>query len=144
MSTLPDESFASIIQWVKENIIVGEILGSPLTSTEKKFAKEVGIKNIDRIRVLKVNAIRPLPDELQEIAELYLNTDNSAGITFGHVIFTIKNCDFYNELVKHELIHVLQVERCGGLEKFLQEYISQVLLHGYENAPMEIEARNHG
>lgn len=139
---LPDESFASIVQWVKENILVGEIMGKPLLPFQKDFARKIGIQKVDSIRVLVVNAIRPLPDELQEIAEVYLNTDRSAGITFGHVIF-VKSHSLTSELIRHELSHVLQVERCGGLEEFLKEYISQVLMHGHENAPMEIEARSN-
>lgn len=138
---LTHEDFQVIFQWIKENILVGEILGRTLSSLEKEFASNIGIKKVDRIRVLSVNAIRPLPESLQEVAERYLNTDISSGITFGHVIFVRKDYEgIFNSLVKHELTHVLQVERLGGWKNFIEEYIKEVIQHGYEKAPMEIEA----
>lgn len=42
--------------------------------------------------------------------------------------------------MKHERVHVAQIERMGRL-KFLAVYAWLLLRHGYQQHPMEIEAR---
>src|SRR2546430_8971806 len=42
-------------------------------------------------------------------------------------------------LIAHELVHVLQYHRLGGVLPFLQTYICQCATVGYPNAPLELE-----
>jgi hypothetical protein len=47
------------------------------------------------------------------------------------------------ELIVHELIHVLQYERFGGIEGFLKAYMPEILPpQRYEEGPLEEEATN--
>lgn len=43
----------------------------------------------------------------------------------------------------HELRHVYQYERLGGVREFLDTYIDEVLRYGYASAPLEVDARKH-
>lgn len=44
-------------------------------------------------------------------------------------------------LLVHELTHVAQFERLGGVEEFLREYLTQCVRDGYWNSDLEQEAR---
>jgi hypothetical protein len=44
-------------------------------------------------------------------------------------------------LLVHELTHVAQFERLGGIENFLREYLTQCVRDGYWESEMELEAR---
>ncbi len=44
------------------------------------------------------------------------------------------------KLIAHELVHVAQYERCGGMRNFLSAYIAECSTFGYSAAPMEREA----
>jgi hypothetical protein len=44
----------------------------------------------------------------------------------------------------HELTHVAQVERLGGLRPFLSEYLFQCMVHGYAGSAFEQEAYRNG
>src|SRR3954471_5712531 len=43
-------------------------------------------------------------------------------------------------LIAHELVHVMQYERLGGVRPFLREYIADCLRCGYSGAGLELEA----
>ena len=40
----------------------------------------------------------------------------------------------------HELVHVMQYERLGGVRPFLRAYVYECLRFGYAAAPLELEA----
>lgn len=64
-----------------------------------------------------------------------------AGITlppFG--IYILQNRINDNRLIKHELAHWNQY-KCMGLLRFYSTYIFYHFRYGYQNNPMEIEAR---
>lgn len=46
------------------------------------------------------------------------------------------------ELLKHEMVHWRQYQRLG-LARYYVEYLAQYLQHGYDNHPMEREARQN-
>ena len=61
-------------------------------------------------------------------------------MTFGHGIL-LKNGAVDRRLVAHELVHVMQYERFGGIEAFLKEYVQEVVIDpGYLHGPLEQEA----
>jgi predicted SprT family Zn-dependent metalloprotease len=61
-------------------------------------------------------------------------------MTFGHGI-VIKNGSHGRGLIAHELAHVMQYERFGGIDTFLKEYIKEVSFPPrYPHGPLEREA----
>jgi Domain of unknown function (DUF4157) len=89
----------------------------------------------------------PLPNDL-ELRKLALQSDLitpfTRGMTFGHGI-VLKDGLYDRRLIAHELGHVLQYERFGGIEPFLKAYISEVLFPPYyPNGPLEKEAEQSG
>jgi hypothetical protein len=93
-------------------------------------------------RIFVLNSI-PLPTDpglKQLVEETELITDKTSGITFGHGI-VLKNGAIDRRLVAHELVHVMQYEKFGGIEAFLKEYVKEVAFPpGYPHGPLEREA----
>lgn len=134
-------------QWAQEIIVVGETMGRALDAEELRFAKDVGVNDVDAVRILEVYEFREFPKDIREIAEKTLNIKNSIGMTLGHLIL-IRKGHYSARLLRHELRHVHQVEEIEEIEKakdlkpFFAAYIAQLMTFGYKDSPMEIDARN--
>jgi len=63
------------------------------------------------------------------------------GVTLPWSIYILPERIEDKALRMHELIHAEQIERMGVL-RFYLVYLYQVIRYGYQNAPLEIEARN--
>jgi len=118
--------------------------GEPLSDTGLKLAAAVGVSDAARIRVSTVSAL-PLPDDpdLRQVAlEVGLLGPNMIGLTLGYGIYV---CDGHmnNRLISHECRHVHQYEVAGTIESYLPIYLRQIAVHGYHDAPFEIDAREH-
>ena len=50
------------------------------------------------------------------------------------------DCWRVRALIAHELVHVMQYERFGGILPFLRQYLSECLTIGYPEALLEQEA----
>jgi hypothetical protein len=88
-------------------------------------ARRAGVQDPARVRVLVVDRI-PLPDdgELAEAArQAQIITDASRGVAIGHGIIIRADSWQNRELLLHQLVHVAQCERSGGLESFVREYL---------------------
>lgn len=112
-------------QWAKiqEELILK--YGVPLAPAQIADAERAGVQDSSRVRVLVVDRI-PLPDdeELAEAARLaQIITDASRGVAIGHGIVIRADSWKSRELLLHQLIHVAQCERSGGLEAFVGEYL---------------------
>jgi hypothetical protein len=46
-------------------------------------------------------------------------------------------------LLSHELRHVYQYEAAGSIAAFLLNYLWQIATAGYEECPLELDARAH-
>jgi hypothetical protein len=117
--------------------------GVPLDDDQQIDAYLIGVKNITKVRILKVNKI-PVPgnSELSRfIEESRLISPRTIGFAFRYGILI--RSDFWNnrKLMIHELCHTMQVERAGNFEKFLEEYLTECITHGYPKGPLEQEAR---
>jgi hypothetical protein len=116
--------------------------GHRLSPEHRKDAEAIGVRQLDDVRIIALGKI-PLPSDpgLRQLArETGLITDRTVGITFGHGIL-LKNGAVDRRLVAHELVHVLQSERFGGVEAFLKQYVKEVAFDpGYPNGPLEQEA----
>jgi hypothetical protein len=114
--------------------------GVPLTAEALEFARRLEIVEPEGIRVLEVNRVpTPVPHPVVRLAEKWgLPVVNPAGMTLGRGIYVLPG---YQWLIPHELVHVEQYQRLGGIEPFMRVYLKECLLHGYFAAPLEVEAR---
>jgi hypothetical protein len=112
-------------QWAKtqEAFILQQ--GVPLTAAQTADARRAGVQDPTRVRVLVVDRI-PLP-ETKELAEAakkaQIITDASRGVAIGHGIIIRADSWKNRELFLHQLVHVAQCERSGGLDSFVTEYL---------------------
>jgi len=114
-------------QWAKaqEEFILAR--GASLGPQHTADARRVGVQDCSRVKVLVVDRI-PLPDnkELAEAARrTHIITDASRGVTIGHGIIIRADCWGDRELILHQLVHVAQCERSGGLEPFVPQYLCE-------------------
>jgi len=112
-------------QWAKaqEEFILAH--GVPLGPRHTADARRVGVHDCSRVKVLVVHHI-PLPDneELAKVAkQTYIITEASRGVAIGHGIIIRADCWGDRELILHQLVHVAQCERSGGLESFVEQYL---------------------
>jgi hypothetical protein len=112
-------------QWAKiqETFILER--GTPLGARYSADARRVGVQDCSRVKVLIVDRI-PMPEN-EELAEAarrrHIITNASRGVTIGHGIIIRADSWGDRELMLHQLVHVAQCERSGGLEAFVQQYL---------------------
>ena len=88
-------------------------------------AKLAGVRKPARVRVLVVDRIS-LPDDpqLAEASErIGIITEDTRCMGFGYAL--IIRVDAWNdrELILHNLVHIAQCERSGGLAQWCREYL---------------------
>jgi hypothetical protein len=116
--------------------------GVSLSAGEIADACAIGVKEPDRVRLLRIETIpRPTQPQLRAacVAIDFL-TPAKGGLTLGHGIFIRSDCWRDRSLIVHELVHVAQYERFGGILPFLRSYLFECLTVGYSAAPLEQEA----
>ena len=89
-------------------------------------ARRAGVQDCERVRVLVVDRI-PLPEnsELAEAARrTRIITADTRCVGFGHAIIIRAEAWGDRELLVHNLVHIAQCERSGGLEQWVQYYLS--------------------
>jgi len=129
-------------QWATEQKQRVLFEGVPLSETELADAKSIGVKNPDRVRLLRTDSI-PVPAHRAlraAVSSLNFLTGAPRGLALEHGIFVRSDCWRDRALIAHELVHTAQYQRLGGVVPFLQTYIAQCAAVGYENAPLELEA----
>ena len=99
--------------------------GVPLSEKEVDDARSVGVREPERIRLLQVKTIpRPSQPQLKAACDtIDFLTPATRGLTLGCGIFIRSNCWGDRLLVVHELAHVAQYERLGGILPFLRKYL---------------------
>jgi hypothetical protein len=125
----------------QEQLILKKGVG--LTEAQMADARRIGVAARERVRLLQVEEI-PLPEHpgLRAAArEAGLLTPETAGLTLGYGIFIRSPFWETRKLIVHELVHVSQYEKLGGLEPFLSKYLWECVTLGYAQAPMEYEAQ---
>jgi hypothetical protein len=129
-------------QWAreKEKRILRD--GLPLDPHSLHDARALGVLRPDRVRWLKVECIpRPETEILKAACDaIDFLGPGTQGLTLGYGIFIRHDCAGVRALMGHELVHVAQYERLGGIEAFLQQYLMECLSLGYEESPLEREA----
>jgi len=113
------------IQWAKaqEEFILTR--GSSLGPAALADALRLGVQDSARVRLLVVDRI-PLPVD-ERLAEAsrsnHIITEACRGVAIGHGIIIRADCWGDRELLTHQLVHVAQCERSGGLEFFVEKYL---------------------
>jgi hypothetical protein len=116
--------------------------GVPLSEQEIRDARAIGVQSRDRVRLLRVAPIpRPSQPQLRAACDaIDFLTPATRGLTLGHGIFIRSDCWRDRLLVVHELAHIAQYERLGGILPFLRRYLFECLTVGYSASPLELEA----
>jgi hypothetical protein len=101
--------------------------GVPLDPRQIEDARRVGVQDSSQVRLLVVDRI-PLPDDPQ-LAEAarhgQIITDASRAVTIGHGIIIRADSWGDRELILHQLVHIAQCERSGGLDGFVEKYLCE-------------------
>jgi hypothetical protein len=116
--------------------------GVPLSEKQMADAKAIGVRNPERVRLLRVDSV-PVPvHPMLKAAAASINFVTSApsGLALENGIFVRADHWRDRELIAHELAHIAQYQRLGGVLPFLQTYITQCATVGYQQAPLELEA----
>jgi hypothetical protein len=116
--------------------------GAPLSEAELADAKVIGVREPQRIRLLKLDCV-PAPAHPMlkaAAAAIQFLTPATCGLALRYGIFVRSDCWRDRALIAHELVHVMQYERLGGILPFLREYLYQCVTIGYPEAPLEQEA----
>ncbi|BCU77438.1 hypothetical protein [Luteolibacter sp. LG18] len=136
---LADALTLAVTPWAahQERRILRE--GRPLSAPEHAMAAELGVIRPDRVRILHLDPIpAPVPPWMVRLARRCgLPVFEPTGMTLGHGIFATHQS---MDLIRHELHHVAQFERLGGIAPFLRRYLFECLTEGYAAAPLEMEA----
>jgi hypothetical protein len=103
------------------------------------IAKQAGIRNIEKIKILYVDKIEFTDLKNMSLLEEYnFNFENARGLTLGYCIILQKSAP--TEVLLHELRHVAQSELFEDLEQFVTVYVKEILKYGYGNGPLEKDA----
>lgn len=137
---LTEEQFGLVFAWVDGLVSLAEQGGRPLTDDERVLANNVGVSQVDKIRIHEVETMPQPPVGLMHLAAVYLDPAFAAGLTLDHVVLILKG-QMSDRLLRHEFCHVRQVEELGGVKPFLLKYIEEIIKYGYEKSPLEVEAR---
>lgn len=141
------ENFMQLIplasQWIAEQEALALEKGIPLNEDQQIDAFLAGVKDPTKVRVLKVEQI-PFP--AAPILEKALNetgllNHGTIGLSLRYGIFIRDDHWTDRRVLVHELVHTMQYERLGGIDRFLEQYVAECIQYGYQSAPMEQEAR---
>ena len=119
-------------------------LGAPLSEQELDVARLVGVREPERVRVLQVPSV-PMPYSLALRAaaiQAGMFGPHVHGMTLGYGIFLA--AEYVSlRLLSHELRHVFQFEQAASFDEFMTNYLTQIVTVGYDDAPLEVDARAH-
>lgn len=130
------------VQWAMEQQQRVLCEGVPLSKNEMADAKAIGVRNPQRVRLLRVDSI-PVPSNptlKAAAASINFITAAPSGLALENGIFVRADRWGDRELIAHELAHTAQYQRLGGIVPFLQTYLGQCATVGYQQAPLELEA----
>lgn len=130
------------VEWAKSQEAMILQNGQPLSTQLVSDAIKLGVKHPENVRILKVSTI-PIPEHpilRAACNETQLISPNTGGLTLRYGIFMRSDCARDRKLCVHELAHVVQYEKLGGISQFLKQYLFEVATIGYPQAPMEQEA----
>lgn len=116
--------------------------GILLDDNEIELAKCVGVGAPEKVRVLTVPNV-PMPHQHvlhSALVDSKIFSLEACGLTLEYGIFLKNGALPLNYWLAHELVHVGQYERTGGLAICLRQYLRECLTVGYESSSLEQEA----
>lgn len=130
--------------WVRHNEKIALRMGRKLTGEEWQWADQIGISQPEKIRILSVAKI---PTSLPHFIERFLQqrgypAGTATGMCMRYGIYVKETEAHRKSLIAHEMVHTHQFERHGELWQFLKKYLTETMILGYANSPLEIEANN--
>ncbi|RYD36228.1 MAG: hypothetical protein EOP87_05875 [Verrucomicrobiaceae bacterium] len=137
---LVDGLAPAVIRWAEDQQRRILLEGRPLGPVELEFAGSLGIRHAEQVRVLEVERIPlPVPAFLVDLAEgCGLPVFAPGGMALGLGVYLLHGQE---GSLPHELVHVAQYGRMGGIGAFMRTYLLQCLTEGYAGAELEREAR---
>lgn len=145
---IDQETFKDLVPlayaWAKqqEEFILAH--GRPLGPTHTWDAQLAGVKDSARIRVLVVDRI-PVPENprlAQEARRVGIITEDTRCMGFGYALIVRGDAWNDRELILHNLVHIAQCERSGGLEQWVRDYLgNRVNSPTFTIGSLEEEAR---
>lgn len=137
-----DQLLPLAAQWATEQERRALCDGVPLSKNELADARAIGVRNPERVRLLRVDSIPVPAHPMLRAAAAAINfiTVSPRGLTLDNAIFVRADHWRDRELIAHELVHTAQYQRLGGVVPFLETYIVQCATVGYQHAPLELEA----
>jgi hypothetical protein len=130
------------VEWAeaKKKVILEH--GIALSPQYMGDARSVGVKYREQVRIYEVPQIpiakHPILRAAAEATRLI--SPATIGISLGYGIFIHNNFSNDRYTIVHELVHIMQYEKFGGLYPFLEKYLWECIEIGYPEAPLEQEA----
>jgi hypothetical protein len=116
--------------------------GVALSTAQLEDARKIGVVHPEKVRLLAVASVPPNNPLLRFIgAKLGLGPSQTIGMTLRYGIFIRSGHWHERRLLLHELAHVAQYERLGGIGRFLFRYIRECITPGYPFGELELEAK---
>jgi hypothetical protein len=130
------------VDWAvqQESRILAE--GVPLSNADRTLARLVGVGRPEDVRVLVVPRV-PAPSHPRLVGAcgaLGFLGPGTIGLTLYRGMFLCAGHEDDRVLMAHELRHVAQYEQHGSIGAYLAVYLRELLQHGYDRAPFEIDA----
>jgi len=113
------------VQWTKAQEEFALKHGNPLSGRHLADAKLAGVQHPARVRVLAVDRIS-LPEHplLAEASKRNgIITEDARCMGFGSALIIRVDAWSDRELILHNLVHIAQCERAGGLAQWVREYL---------------------
>lgn len=130
-----------VVEWFSQVELELSPIGRPLTQEETQQALAIGVINPSLVRVVVKDEF-PMPTDKSLLAEARkygLGSWAEGGRTNGHLILLKPRVANYPTVLRHELVHVSQLDRMGR-ENFLRRYLTELEIMGYARSPLELEA----
>ena len=148
MAAVDQETFQHLLplayEWARtqEEFVLAH--GNPLGMSHAWDAHLAGVQDFARIRVLVVDRISlPENPKLADAARrLRIITEDTRCMGFGHALIVRGDAWNDRELILHNLIHIAQCERSGGLEQWVRDYLAdRANCANFTTGALEEEAR---
>ena len=128
--------------WVRRQESIILKTGVPLSLGQINLARRLGILHPERIRLRAVSQVPPLNWLLRWVGQkLGVVSGQTIGMTLRYGIFIREEHWGDRRLLTHELAHVAQYERLGGVHGFLKQYLAECISPGYPLGVLELEAK---
>jgi hypothetical protein len=133
---------AAAIDWAEPQEAKALAGGRVLSSDESEMAKKVGVREVERVRILTVDSM-PFPESgplLTFLQRVGVQPGGIVAMTAGHGIFLRREMPPGMDVRAHEFRHVAQHECFGSIRAFVFFYLREMLHFPHGTGPLEIDA----